>query len=736
MEGSCVLSVTIDEILDSAEGVFLRTTTPLRLQIRAPAGIGKTSALIKSMGERFMWKGLITDFYVPNYDLAQEVLNLCRKARLPSRIFKGRAARDMCAKADSAKLAANLDLNIYETLCKRTDKDGRELVCEHYASCPYIEQWKDQEPGVRIFVHQYLGLHRPQPDGVSLPPANLVVIDESAFMALTRHESFDLELLDGPAAEAVKESIQRETDLATILRAKGVTADQARAQAHKLEKEIETSVSPEMNNEEAFLELTRSKHSTNRKLAHFYRQVAAEIELGRPFHGIEVSANESVSSNGQVVQKDRINIHWSEQPQVNQSTPLLIIDADADIEINRRFFGQDLQEVAIRVGRNAHVTQCCSTRLGKSTLLGSDPGKNPVEKKPVSKVRKIVKQEVATGAKALVVASRAFRVFVTQGVGHKDYSKLKPIERSEPWLGATITHFGRIRGSDEWKDFDTVIIVGREEPNAATMEREARAIWAEDPIPLKLLGTDRYPEQHLGYRLANGNKVGVKTTVHPDSRVQKLLELARERELEQAIDRLRLVHNQKPKRVIILCNIPIDITVDELLTLDELAETPGRAGPRQKIQLVMDRLGVVPLGHRDLARICSTDPFGDFPSVSSLFPSESAAREILKQARNDPRAGTENGGQYQIEYIFGNDPHYRVATYRRDGQRGRKSRVVYDPARVQNPIGVLSILLGEIVSELTDETVDDLPPGTATIDLDTGEIIYAQAPPPNLAAPA
>ena len=34
----------------------------------------------------------------------------------------------------------------------------------------------------------------------------------------------------------------------------------------------------------------------------------------------------------------------------------------------------------------------------------------------------------------------------------------------------------------------------------------------------------------------------------------------------QAIDRLRLIHNEKLKTVFILCSIPLDLPVDELLT--------------------------------------------------------------------------------------------------------------------------------------------------------------------------
>jgi hypothetical protein len=39
----------------------------------------------------------------------------------------------------------------------------------------------------------------------------------------------------------------------------------------------------------------------------------------------------------------------------------------------------------------------------------------------------------------------------------------------------------------------------------------------------------------------------------------------------QAIDRLRLIHSEREKTVFILCNIPLDMPVDELITWRQLA---------------------------------------------------------------------------------------------------------------------------------------------------------------------
>jgi hypothetical protein len=46
----------------------------------------------------------------------------------------------------------------------------------------------------------------------------------------------------------------------------------------------------------------------------------------------------------------------------------------------------------------------------------------------------------------------------------------------------------------------------------------------------------------------------------------------------QAIDRLRLIHTEKRKTVYILCSIPLDLPIDELVTWRQLAGDPRLSG--------------------------------------------------------------------------------------------------------------------------------------------------------------
>ena len=84
-------------------------------------------------------------------------------------------------------------------------------------------------------------------------------------------------------------------------------------------------------------------------------------------------------------------------------------------------------------------------------------------------------------------------------------------------------------------------------------------------------GGTRYPTQQRRYRMAGGEAgPAVDVSVHPDPRAQALLEQVREREMEQAVARLRLVHRDRPATVYLLTNLPLDLEVAEVMTWNAL----------------------------------------------------------------------------------------------------------------------------------------------------------------------
>jgi hypothetical protein len=176
---------------------------------------------------------------------------------------------------------------------------------------------------------------------------------------------------------------------------------------------------------------------------------------------------------------------------------------------------------------------------------------------------------VAAQGKTLVVTNKRVRCGLTGGSAN---GKL-PV--SGQYSGADIAHFGNIRGTNEFEDHD-VVIVGREQLSARTAERIAKAIWYDTKRPICEIepgakGRVQYPYRERHYTMRDCTQRQTRVRVHPDRRVQAVVEQVREAEMVQAIDRVRLIHSPRKKTVWILCNIPLGIPIDELVTWRQLA---------------------------------------------------------------------------------------------------------------------------------------------------------------------
>jgi hypothetical protein len=75
--------------------------------------------------------------------------------------------------------------------------------------------------------------------------------------------------------------------------------------------------------------------------------------------------------------------------------------------------------------------------------------------------------------------------------------------------------------------------------------------------------------------MRDGTEVGVSEWMHPDDRVNRVLIQKREAEVGQAVDRLRLIHAEEPKLILILGRLPVDATIDRLVE-DPLSGMPGK----------------------------------------------------------------------------------------------------------------------------------------------------------------
>jgi hypothetical protein len=159
--------------------------------------------------------------------------------------------------------------------------------------------------------------------------------------------------------------------------------------------------------------------------------------------------------------------------------------------------------------------------------------------------------------------------------------------------------------------------------------------------------------------------MAVDVDVHPDPRVQRVLEQLREAEILQGVDRVRPALHERT--IIVMNALVLDMTYDRVMTHDEL-----RLGG-DRIDQAWARAGVLPERPADLRQA--------FPD---LFGSPDTAERALTKSKED------------ISHRAGSDvwdaPEYN---YRRLTQRGRPARVRIAPW-VANPRATLEDLVGPI----------------------------------------
>jgi putative DNA primase/helicase len=453
-------------------------------------------------------------------------------------------------------------------------------------------------------------------------------------------------------AAAVRRALENGTPLAES----GVSADELKAMATVEDKlAFASPITPGQKIEVQRERATRLREAESHKLAKLWRLLAEDYE--REGGSQRVVLRQGVKWHGEI--QDRVEIHYRAAFKPPPA-PTLVIDADLDPTIAGKVLPLDAV-TSIPAWLQAEVVQVVDTACSKRKLLGR--AKAPAEELRRAEGRRaqvqaLAAREAAQGRKVLVVATKA----VTESLVLPE--------------GCQVIHFGALRGLDGFKGFDTIIVAGREQPPPADMENQARAWFGDDEAPLALSGT--YRKRKGTIRLADGTGVEVDVLGHVDPRVQALLEQVREREIEQAVGRLRLVWRTKPARVFLLSNTPTRLTVDHPVTWDALM-------PDRLEQAIRRTGGVLPLSASELARV--------FPD---LWPSREAVLKSLQRRE----AG--KGGQTLIGTFYWEMSTLSEATavaYRRPGQRrGSPHRAVL-PGRVEDAVAAeaaLAAVLGPV----------------------------------------
>lgn len=595
--------------------------------IRGAAGLGKSTTLLEAVLP-LLRAGLRVAFFVPRHNLGTEladkaIANLEAVAEAereesdsleiwepppplpPVGVLRGREAVDaagsaICGRTSLVKELHRKGLSAYRNLCERVAvQDGAPVTlrCPIAHRCAHYDQSNDDRAGLYFAPHAYLTM--PAPSGQRKPDA--VIIDESWWQVAIKERSITLDdwladrvwLGDAPVDEddvtlgPARAWLVRRAGLAHQLMlagtapadwpAHGLTAADCRRAAQLEGESAAPAIDPAMADTAIGAVLAAHTPTPASRLAGLWRALAMEIETARPaLHSVTLARSGPADAR-------RTVIAWfkrSDLRGVPAEAPVLLLDASMEPEIVRLWF-PTIRIVRLDVERKAYVIGLADRALGRSSLVelgdeggGSDAGRTFARnnRRALATLFEVVS---ATAGPTLLATYKAILPALrdhadTAATIARAITKNSTIAKNSP-LG----HLGGLRGSDAYRAYAAVIVAGRLQATVLAVENIARALYFDADTPLVFLGERRLPKVERRRRMRDGSDSVALVEAHPEPRIQAVLEQCRERELEQVVDRLRLIHRDRPALVIIASSVALDVTYDAVLPWSDLV--PSRA---------------------------------------------------------------------------------------------------------------------------------------------------------------
>ena len=621
------------------------------LAIAASPGVGKSRITRRQLAQLDL-TGLPGDvvYYAPTLKLAQEAAEDAQTRGMGGHITRGRSAPNpetgepMCARSAEAERVAKAGHDVRFTLCERNGEEGRER-CPHFSGCAYLRQWAElgKAPTVRYEASAYLALDG---DGSGRKTA-VRVIDETAWRQFTRKADIPLDkwlrprrararketegafafLAEGDKAQA-RRVAARVTEAAQAVLAALQSGESLKALPYspedyrkfaELERGAEAlPIGPASSDDaiRAALDTAERADSRNGKRAAVWAVLADCAERGI-VHSDRLQIVRDAQPSGRGEPRDVLRVCWFAEPP--RKAPVLLLDADADAEITEKLFpGARLVRAEVRP--NAEVIQVSDRSFPKGKLLAQPETRQELR----ALIRaEVMRDRLQGGRGVLVVATKgAVQAFFEdagqsfEGMNRREAARYM---QETPLHGARWLWFGPAAlGRNDWRDFGSVVIIGREELPLDVLQDYLRALGGDGGRPLELVaehGRANYPEELMPYCMADGSGQAVRARVHPDRLGRALQMQGRELGTRQAFERLRLATAKQRKRVVIACKVPIPgLPVDRLVSWQDLMPTKAEAAIAEAAQ----GGGVLRLSAAGLAQ--------DAPET---FPSEKAAERWL-----------------------------------------------------------------------------------------------------------
>jgi hypothetical protein len=641
--------------------------TPHRTLLTGSQGTGKTRLALDAIAR--IEVPLTVLFFVPTLKKAEEAcrdyLKLATETSLPAMVVRGLSAVDperedktMCQRPATAIRVAESGISPRKSICRQ---------CPFRADCGSMRQTASiaalGNKGVYFMSREYL--HWPRP----APPADLVIVDERVTIDAVKLYEIPIDtvsfatvrgLVHEPESVAaacseidrVREALKSDQALAALRQA-GI----GRTELRKLREAIGVAPKPSINGSMANADIVAALDAMDprplRNLQVLLEALEREIDMPRDvLNGVTYEP-----ATRQVV------VSRLRRPEGIERVDVLAMDGTGDVTLNEVLFGQMMHE-EVRIERQATVTGTLGRRYSRQSITGRDRAGQPIESRAEGARR--LRGDIAH----LVQQTCVPTLLVTT-------KRAEEAMRADGLLPAdTMTaHYGALRGSNAYEHCEAVVAAGRESLSIGALERLARTFMADDPMPFVSMAAKAPPDwawQPWPYRVTrmrrmrNGTLRPVEVEVHPDRRVQRVLEQLREAEILQSIDRVRPVFNRRD--VIVMNELVLDLSYDRVLSHQDLVAGGDR------VDRAWSLTGVLPETPADLVRA--------FPH---LFGSVDTAARALRESR-------EKGGQTLKGYSIWDLP---VFFYRRYGQRGRMARARIAPWHA-DPRAALEAVIGPV----------------------------------------
>ena len=556
-------SIPLDRAQDQLSDIIgrgVRSQEPRVVCVAVTMGVGKTREALKQAAAEYHRRmaesplaSFNVDLYVPTMQMAEEALQTAREFGLHGFIEYGRGQEvngsPVCIKAEAAGKLQGLVENVAQSLCY----DG-EKMCENYERCRW--QWQRNETHgipLRIRANNYLSLMVRAEGHHAYRPTDLAIIDEASFVTrLTQHQSVEISdlialRLSGEAYLWVSRFAQVLSEGLTLdrLEAAGFTGDVCRMLV-KAEEEFRPriEVTPDMSptaTSGALVDYDEAWH----RYASVWRRLRDCIETGS-MNRIRV-----ISEKGRPV---RLNLAWKSPikgiPWDNETgrpkIPVLVLSGTMRRSIIEQFLPVDeWHEIDVAPHPDAVIEQSDLRGSKVESLYASTPERRaPVEQGGKGENDR-QKMKAAEAVRALVKEAAAGDVLIT----------FKELEEQISGDG----HFFAVEGINAFSGRD-LVVYGRPLPHYRQMESEARAIFCDDPGPIREIRSAWYPKRAVARR---GEGFGY-AEYHPDSRVEDVRWMTCEGEIMQAVHRARPVRH--PVKVRIFNDTPLPIRIDRVIS--------------------------------------------------------------------------------------------------------------------------------------------------------------------------